>query len=308
MLCYQRESGGWCKNVNYKAITTEAQKEAARKDFKKTDATIDNGATSREIRYLLKAYHTTANPAYLSAAASGVRYLLKAQYENGGWPQFYPDFSLYRSEITFNDNAMINVLNLLQDIAEQKAPCEVLDKELAKSAGTAVDKGITCILSTQLKLRDRFTVWCAQYDAHTLQPAKARSYELPSLSGAESVGIVDFLMRQPHPSPAIKNAVKAAVKWFEEAKITGYKTVRINAPEQPSGKDVVVVADPSSTLWARFYDLDTEQPFFCSRDGIKKKTLAEIDNERRAGYGWYTQAPEKLITTDYQKWLAVVGK
>ena len=48
-------------------------------------------------------------------------------------------------------------------------------------------------------------------------------------------------------------------------------------------------------MWARFYDLDTELPFVCDRDGIKKKTLEEIGYERRNGYSWYTTDPQEII-------------
>ena len=55
----------------------------------------------------------------------------------------------------------------------------------------------------------------------TLQPEMARKFELVSLSGSESVGIVRFLMRIENPSPAIIASVNAAVEWFEKVKITG---------------------------------------------------------------------------------------
>ena len=48
------------------------------------------------------------------------------------------------------------------------------------------------------------TAWCAQYDEVSLLPAKARAFELPSLSGEESVGIVRFLMDTEQPTPAIE--------------------------------------------------------------------------------------------------------
>lgn len=64
-------------------------------------------------------------------------------------------------------------------------------------------------------------MWCAQHDEHTLAPAKARAYELPSLSGAESDNIVLLLMSIPDPSPRIIASVEAAVSWFKANKITG---------------------------------------------------------------------------------------
>ena len=62
------------------------------------------------------------------------------------------------------------------------------------------------------------------------------------------------------------------------------------------------MADPKSVLWARFYDLKTNQPFFVGRDSQPKTTLAEIENERRTGYAYYGTWPAKLIEVDYAKW------
>jgi pectinesterase len=55
------------------------------------------------------------------------------------------------------------------------------------------------------------------------------------------------------------------------------------------------------TLWGRFYDLETSTIYFCSRDGIKRKSLAEISHERRNGYSWYTRAPQRALKR-YSEW------
>ena len=65
----------------------------------------------------------------------------------------------------------------------------------------------------------------------------------------------------------------------------------------------MVVADSSSTLWARFYEIETNRPFFCGRDGIKKYSLAEIDPERRTGYAWYGTWPAKLVAKEFPNWV-----
>ena len=118
---------------------------------------------------------------------------MKAQYDNGGWPQYFPDFSSYRSEITYNDNAMINVLNVLNDVVRKKNDMDLVSASYADRCRDAVKKGIKCILKTQVLQKGKPTAWCAQYDARTLKPATARTYELPSLSGSESVGIIRFV-------------------------------------------------------------------------------------------------------------------
>jgi len=312
MLVYQRSVGGWPKHIgntpiDYRKQLTAAEKAAFIDDAGMNDATIDNNATTKEIRYLAGVYKTTGNKAYLQAVERGIRYLLTMQYANGGFPQFYPDKSLYRSEITYNDNAMINALNVLSDVAGGSGRLEVVDSSLRAPAAAAVDRGTACILKTQIWVRGRLTAWCAQYDAVTLEPAKARSYELPSLSGDETVGIVEFLMRRPHPSSEIRQAVNAAVEWLKAVKIEGYKFEFVSDAMQPGGKDRVLKASPGAVVWARFYEIGTNQPFFCGRDGVKKKTVAEIEHERRVGYGWYGEWPKQLLDKDYPAWLEGQG-
>ena len=76
----------------------------------------------------------------------------------------------------------------------------------------------------------------------------------------------------------------------------------------PKGYDKVVVKDPSAPpLWARFYEIGTNKPIFCSRDGKPRETLAEISYERRNGYSWLTDCPSRLLTRDYPAWKRRVG-
>ena len=314
MLLYQRKNGGWPKhfqgnkNVDYKRELNEAELKELQDGYEKSiDATIDNEATTKEIKYLVKSYKVHKDDRYLKAAEHGIDYLLKAQYANGGWPQYYPDFSLYRSQITYNDNAMVNVMNVLQDVVLAKNDLDIIDRSYVSKCKEAIQKGIDCIIKTQWKQKGKLTVWCAQYNAKTLQPEIARKFELASLSGSESVGIVKFLMSQPDPSKEIIAAVNAAVEWFNTVKIVGYNFVDIKAPNETSGRDRVLVKDDNSVIWARFYDLETNEPFFTGRDSQPKKTIAEVENERRIGYAWYGVWPLKLINEDYPKWAAKWG-
>lgn len=307
MLLYQRSVGGWPKHINdvkidYSKTLTSAEKAGVVDDLYRNDATIDNNATTKEIRYLVIAYKQTGNRAYRDAAEKGIRYLLAMQYANGGFPQFFPDTSSYRNEITYNDNAMINALNVLWDVAHKTNGLEVVDASLVQPCEKAVEKGIGCILNTQVRVNGKLTAWCAQYNKSTLQPAKARAFELISLSGMESVGIVDFLLKVENPSPAVKKAIESAVEWLQASRIAGYRYADVKVASLPKGYDRVLVPDSSSTVWARFYDIDTNMPFFCGRDGVKKDTVADIEYERRTGYAWYGSWPKELLEKKYPGW------
>ncbi|MBC7888476.1 MAG: pectate lyase [Ferruginibacter sp.] len=307
MLLFQRGSGGWSKQFKGKSFSYNVEFSADQKtdiamEAKKDDANIDNGSTTKEIRYLVRTYKKISNPKYLAAAENGVRYLLKAQYKNGGWPQYYPDRSSYRGQVTFNDNAMINALRILQDVALKQNDLETVNEALIEPSADAVSKGIDCIIKTQIRVDGKLTAWCQQYDEFTLKPAKARAYELPSLSGSETVNIIEFLMSQPNPSPQVIEAVNKGVEWLRLVQITGYKVVDIPAPDTEKGKDKQLVADNTSTIWARYYEIGTNKPFFCDRDGIVKYSMQDIGYERRNGYAWYGAWAKKLLETDFPSW------
>jgi PelA/Pel-15E family pectate lyase len=307
MLLFQRSVGGWPKavgevKVNYDHRLSPAQRAGILDDKNRNDATIDNNATTREIIYLVGAFQRSNNPAYRQAAERGVRYLLKMQHHNGGFPQFYPDSSNYRGQITYNDDAMVRALRVLRDVAEQKNGFVVMDFTLVAAAKAAVERGIVCILNTQYRRNGQLTAWCAQHDNKTLLPAKARAFELPSLSGMETVSIVRFLMEVKEPSPAVKAAIASAVAWLEKVKMPGYTIKDIDAPNEPRGHDRVIVPEAGAVLWARFYELETDRPLYVGRDSQKHYQLSEIENERRAGYAYAGTWPEKLLTKEYPAW------
>jgi len=307
MLAFQRSNGGWPKAVNevkvdYRHRMSAADLAATRRDAGATDATIDNNATTREITYLATAFKATQNPAYKQAAESGIRYLLQMQQPSGGFPQYFPDTRFYRAQITYNDNAMVKALTVLKAVADKKGDFALVDPALIAPAQKAVEKGVQCILKTQYVQHGKPTVWCAQHDRVTLLPCNARAFEIASLSGDESVAITEFLLTLDQPSAEVRRAVAAAVAWFQASKIENMAVQDIADPKQPKGRDRVLVAQPGSTLWARFYDLDTNQPIYVGRDGVKHTKLADIENERRTGYVYASTWPEKLLNKDYPKW------
>ncbi len=302
VLLYQRDVGGWPKNTAMHRELAEGEKEKLLElKSKGIGATIDNGATVTELDFLSKVYSKTNDEQYRKTFHKGINYLLEAQYENGGWPQYYPQRKGYYTHITYNDNAMLNVMNVMKSIAEKGDRFSVeLDDAIVLKAKTAYEKGVEVILKTQYNQNGVLTAWCAQHDEETLLPALARSYELPSLSGSESVDIVLLLMEIDNPSPEIIAAIQSAVAWFDQVKIEG---IRIERSKNKEGKNdrKVIQDNDAPTLWARFYDLEDNRPFFCDRDGIKKNTLAEIGYERRNGYGWYDNDPKDVLKT-YKSW------
>ncbi len=303
VLLYQRDTGGWPKNYDREQVLTEEQRQRVIAAKSNLDSTIDNGATHKEIRILAAAYNATNEEQFKEAALRGIRFLLEAQYDNGGWPQSFPRARGYTRYITFNDNAMIGVMSLLRDISGNRKVFSFVPADIIERCQRAVERGIACILKSQIQVNGRLTVWCAQHDEVTLRPQKARSYELASLSGSESVGIVRFLMQVEDPSEEVVQSILSAVGWFQRSQLKGIKVVRVEQRTMPGGFDRVVVRDPDAPpMWARFYDIDTNQPIFCSRDGVPQKSLADISHERRNGYSWLGSYAQALLTKDLPAW------
>ncbi|TWU04327.1 pectate lyase [Stieleria varia] len=295
ILSFQSDLGGWPKNLD----TTERPFTGDRTKLK---GTYDNGATTDELRFLGRIYTATNEQAYRDAFDRGLDYVLRGQYENGGWPQLSPPGTGYHRHITFNDGAMVRLLSFVREVATTKAYLFV-DDERRQTAANAFDRGIECILKCQIRVDGALTVWCAQHDEIDFRAQSGRAYELATLSGSESVGITRLLMSIENPTPEIVKSVEAAVAWFEKAKLQGIRLVKEKDQNGPKGVNLVVVADPkASPLWARFYDIHSNTPVFVDRDGVPKQAVADIGYERRNGYAWYGNWPQKLLDREYLQW------
>lgn len=300
VIQYQASDGGWPKNTDLGTPPPPAESRAgAGADV--TSSTIDNNGTTMPMQFLALVAHATGETRYRAAFTRGFDYLLAAEYPSGGWPQFFPLREGYYSRITFNDNAMVNVLTVLRDAATGHAPYAFVDEARRTKARAAVSRGIDIILKTQVKQDGKLTAWCAQHDEKTLAPAWARAYEPPSLSGSESVGIVRFLMEIERPAPEIVAAIEGAAAWLRSVAIPGLRLEAFTAAD--GRRDRRVVPDPSAgLLWARFYELGTNRPIFLGRDSVVRPALSEIEYERRNGYAYYGTWPASLLDTDFPRW------
>lgn len=303
LLLWQRNTGGWPKNVDMVSPMSEEEKaEVVADKNRQDDSTTDNDATILQLAYLARLYKATGEQRFKEAFQKGVEYLLSGQYENGGWPQFWPVMRDYQLHITYNDDAMVNTMTLLREAASAKSPydSDICDEILKQRMMMAFDKGVECILATQIVVNGQPTVWCQQHDRETLSPAKARSYELPSYCSQESAAIVRLLMGITNPDERIVKAVDGAMRWFEVNRIKGVRYKRENV----EGRWEVTLEDnpkDDTPVWARYYDLNDCRPFVCDRDGIPRQHLEEIGEERRTGYAWYNDRPSDLFPI-YEEW------
>lgn len=315
IVSFQTPAGGWSKNLELtqhprtpgESFTPNNNSRfLAQTDFDAPQdvhwdyvGTFDNDATITEMRFLAKVINdagTNSSATYREAFRHGLDYIFTAQYPNGGWPQVWPLQGGYHDAITYNDNAMLNVLALLYDLSETNTEFAFVPEEYHLRAAASLRHGIACVLATQIVANGRHTVWCQQHDALTLQPVSARNYEMPSQASGESADLVSFLMTLPDPRPEMRVAIDAAATWFQQTRI--YDLAYTNNFEM--GRRLVP-APGNGPIWARYYQIGTDRPIFGDRDKSIHDNVNEISKERRNGYSWYNQAPERTLE-QYAGW------
>jgi PelA/Pel-15E family pectate lyase len=307
ILLYQKDNGGWPKNYDMQAILTKEQVDSLMKTKGKTNTTFDNSTTYTHIEYLAKVYTILKVEKYKDACLKGITFVLAAQYPNGGWPQYFPLEKNYSRRITFNDGAYIGIMELLKKIIDNNPDFSFVGTKVREQVSRAYQKGVECILNTQILDNGRLTAWCQQHNEIDLKPAWARAYEPPSICNQESVTVVLFLMNIDHPDKRIIESVQSAVKWFNDSKIYYTRVATIPAPPEVSQwrtstfDQTVVIDSLAPPIWSRYYELGTEKPLFSDRNSKLLYSLAEVSRERRSGYGWYTYAP-KTVLDKYPEW------
>jgi PelA/Pel-15E family pectate lyase len=316
IVSFQTPAGGWGKNadragparlrgqyyVPVEKLPVDVKDNTRHEEHWNYVGTIDNNATTSELRFLARVQAQlpgAEGDLYRACFLKGVRYLLNAQFPNGGWPQIYPLEGGYHDALTYNDNAIAKVVEVLSRTAERKGDYAFVPPSVAAEAKSAWDRAIAVILATQVKVDGKRTIWAQQHDALTLQPVGARNFEPAALASDESADLLMVLMRLPNPSPAIVVAVRDGISWLQAHAIRGYEWKRISPSEGHR-----LVADPATgPIWSRYYDVRTLQPIFGDRDRSIHDDISDLSSERRDGYSWFNSGPVKALAV-YRKWEA----
>jgi len=309
VLSYQTPGGGWSKNLDMtrhprlpgEHFNPDNRSHHLGEGDNDTPAdagwnyvgTFDNNATTTQLRFLARII--TARPGramagYRDAFDRGLAYIFNAQYPNGGWPQVWPLEGGYHDAITFNDGAMVHVLEFLRELGERKDEFAFVSRRNAARARASVQRGVDCTLAAQIVVHDRRSVWCQQHDALTLAPTSARNYEMPCQSSSESAGIVMFLMSLSDPSREVVVAVHAAADWFERVQIRDHAFTVVGEQGRK-----LITSPGAEPIWSRYYDLATDRPIFGDRDKSIHDDVNEISFERRQGYSWFGSSPRAAL-------------
>lgn len=291
ILSWQADNGGW------PALNTTRERfdgDLTRAGPWGTKGSL-TGATVNEMRFLARGFRATGNGSYKAAVLKGLRFLLDAQQNTGGWPRAYPSgVSEYDHYATFNDDLIPEVMKLLREVASSVDFDFLGDRSRQRSA-RAFDRGVRFILRTQVLVNGTPTAWAGQYDPLTLEPRAARPFEPVAISSDGSASVVELLMSISEPDARVARAIRFAVEWFRGAGIEGV------ALERRAGDRRLVKQAGAPTLWARCYEIGTGRPVFAGSDGVVHYRLADLEPELRGGLDWYNRRGADVMAA-YQRW------
>lgn len=314
---YQNDDGGWAKtNTEYDLL-----EDSFARLYTKGYSTVDNGATHGHMKFLSRIIRLSKENPTLFAGYStelstiekgfwkAAKYMCDAQNDNGGWPQYYPYGVGYFKNITFNDNAMPDLMESIyalsndsgltdnelcedyawarEEIKNQTNPY-VLELGIKHDTLKSVwDKGLDFVIRAQVVIDGTKTGWAQQYEPDAVDPVPAggRAFELPSVSPDESLTMVKVLANIVNPSDAVKEAITSYVNWINSVGITGYGVYNISDRTRELGTDRLFLKDGSTTKqFGRFYGLDTTGKYYgFTEEQMKNKLTSNKFYEIFAG-------------------------
>ncbi|MFV2067571.1 MAG: pectate lyase [Pirellulales bacterium] len=240
----QLASGGWTYNIEFDLTRNRNRyhhldpQDTPRYDTLRDSTTFDDNNTQSATRLLMAVDQYVNDPVIDAAIKRALECFLAAQYKDGpwdgAWPQRYPPPKGYGGYPTFNDNTMSDCVRTMLVAAKQYGDPRYMD---------SVKRCLEFYLRSQLP--EPQAAWAQQYDEN-LDPAWARKFEPPSVTGGESSGNMQLLMDMyvEFGDPRYLDAVGRAIDWYKRSRIGGTE---------------------ENGIWARFYEPGTNKPLYFTR-------------------------------------------
>lgn len=295
----QLRSGGWDNLIEFDPkdrsnYSYRSDHESNKK--RRNTTTFDDDKSQSAMRFLMQLDRELgfADPKVHECIVYALDATLQAQYGNGAWPQRYQEFpdpqrskplkasmpeswsrsftgEKYTDYYTLNDNTINDLIKTMLDAWEIYEDWRFLESAI---------RGGDFLLLAQLP--EPQPAWAQQYNRE-MHPAWARKFEPPAVSGGESQGVLRTLMMLYRRTAAVTKNANRFIEPIPSA-LAYLRRSRLNDGQL-----------------ARFYELETNRPFFCDRDGVPKYDIAQIGEERRNGYAWYGNWGEGVAKA-YAKW------
>ncbi len=228
---------------------------------------LDDNVTQAAVRVLMRVDRALnfSDAVIHEAALYALDKLMAAQYPVGAWPQRFrrpPDFSKYplkrasfpetwswkwpgadyQGHYTLNDNTTLDAIDMMLEAARVYK-----DARYRASA----EKGGQFLLLAQMP--DPQPAWAQQYNAE-MQPAWARVFEPPAVTGGESQAVLRMLMVLYRETGDRKylEPIPKALDYFKRSEV-------------PRGDAEVFRRLGPGPVVARFYELKTNRPLYVTK-------------------------------------------
>lgn len=270
----QLHSGGWQDHIDFGADLRGklAYRVEPLRSKARNLSSFDDNKTQSALRMLIRLDEALEfkDERIHEAALFALLSIVRVQFPNGGWSQVFeetPDPAKHPVKranypeswpreypggpywfwYTFNDNAIADTIDVL--LLAARTYKEPRYRDAALKAGDFI------ILA---QMPEPQPAWAQQYN-FDMQPVWARKFEPPSITGGESQGIIEILLRLYVESGDRKflEPIPAALAYLERSKL-------------------------SDGRLARFYELRTNKPLYFSKD----YRLTEDDGDMPTHYSF----------------------
>ncbi len=269
----QREHGGWDHRADLahmpESVEAEGIDQSVRVARQSGHGTLDDRITQGALQFLMDLDTTIDAPWLQESIRLGLDFLLKAQFPNGAWPQWYPLRGGYHDYYTFNDRAINDCIVVLLAAEKQYGTGRYL---------TAARRAGEFIIASQLPSPQ--AGWAQQY-SHDGRPAAARSFEPAGVCSqvtAQNIGTLVELYLQTGSSKFLA-PIPPAIEWLESSKLA-LADVAVERIRRRRGD--------TSRVWARLYEVGTNRAIYGDRESPRQTfySIFEISDRERRSYGW----------------------
>jgi hypothetical protein len=209
---------------------------------------LDDDATPGTIRLLLALAEATGEAAYREAAIRGLDLLLRAQLPSGAWPRIWRSRWKRLVRPTYEDLATLNDGATPQAIVTLLAGARALARPDLLAAARRGGDWLVRVRGPAPQAG-----WASQYDAAD-RPAAGRPFEPAALASWESRYAVEALLALADATGDARFCapVPAAVAWLARSAL-------------------------GPGCWARWYALDSNEPLYLTREGMRVPAAAQAD-------------------------------
>jgi PelA/Pel-15E family pectate lyase len=283
----QLESGGWTQVVDFNPNGSKVAKYRNGKGRGKNNSTLDDGISQSAIRFLARLDQALnfKDQEVHEAATFALGALLKAQFENGAFPQVwtgpaskrpvvkasFPEYDWrtegrvkeYWTQYTLNDGLAGSVCETLLTASD------VYQDPKYKAAVARL--GDFLLLA---QMPDPQPAWSQQY-SYQMHPIWARRFEPAAVTGGESQDVLETLLKIYRATGDKKYLapIPAALAYLKKSRLADGRL-------------------------ARYYELQTNKPLYMNRNG-DNYFLTYDDTDLPDHYGWKIDSRLEAIERDY---------